>query len=96
MGGSGGVLDAGPDKRHPFVIRGLRVWESHWAVAPTAPGVLIDGLEIFRCDFGLWRPHYDRHAYRNVNVLPDELGVLFGNGGSAGPGEVSGAAGASG
>ncbi len=68
VGGSGGVLDSGPDKRHPFVIRGLRVWESHWAVAPSAPGVLIDTLEIYRCDFGLWRPHYDRHAYRNVNV----------------------------
>ena len=64
----GGVGDAGPDKRHPFVIRGLRVWDSHWAVSPAAPGVLIDGLEIARCDFGLWRPHYERHAYRNVNM----------------------------
>ena len=38
VGAAGGVLDAGPDKRHPFVIRGLRVWDSHWAVAPSAPG----------------------------------------------------------
>ncbi len=68
LGAEGGVGDAGPDKRHPFVIRGLRVWDSHWAVAPSAPGVLIDGMEINLCDFGLWRPHYDRHAYRNVNL----------------------------
>jgi G8 domain len=67
VGAEGGVGDAGPDKHHPFVIRGLRVWESHWAVAPSAPGVLMDNLEIYRCDFGLWRPHYDRHAYRNVD-----------------------------
>ncbi len=69
VGAEGGVGDAGPDKRHPFVIRGLRVWDTHWAVAPAAPGVLIDGLDISRCDFGLWRPHYERHAYRNVNVF---------------------------
>ena len=68
VGASGGVGDAGPDSRHPFVIRGLRVWESHWAVTPAAPGVLIDGLDISRCDFGFWRPNYERHAYRNVNV----------------------------
>ncbi len=68
VGEQGGVGDAGPDKEHPFVIRGLRVWDSHWAVAPLAPGVLIDGLDISRCDFGFWRPHYERHAYRNVNV----------------------------
>jgi hypothetical protein len=67
-GAEGGVGDAGPDNRHPFVIRGLRVWDSHWAMTPAAPGVLIDGLDIARCDFGLWRPHYERHAYRNVNL----------------------------
>ena len=59
---------SGPDNRHPFVIRGLRVWDAHWAVALAAPGVLIDGLDIAHCDFGLWRPHYERHAYRNLNV----------------------------
>jgi G8 domain len=67
-GALGGVGDAGPDKRHPFVIRGLLVWDSHWAVSPAAPGVLFDGLDIARCDFGLWRPHYERHAYRNVKL----------------------------
>ena len=34
VGAVGGVGDAGPDKGHPFVIRGLRVWESHWAFSP--------------------------------------------------------------
>jgi G8 domain len=66
LGDVGGVGDAGPDKGHPFVIRGLRVWESHWAFSPAAPGVLLDQVEIARCDFGLWRPHYERHAYRDV------------------------------
>ena len=31
-----------------------------------APSVLIDGLDIAYSEFGLWRPRYDRHAYRNV------------------------------
>jgi hypothetical protein len=68
IGDVGGVGDAGPDKGHPFVIRGLRVWESHWAFSPAAPSVILDNVEISRCDFGLWRPHYERHSYRDVKI----------------------------
>jgi hypothetical protein len=50
------------------VIRGLRVWDSHWAVALSAPSVLIDGLDIAHCDFGLWRPRYVAHAYRKLTI----------------------------
>ena len=35
---------------------------------PAAPATLIDGVDIADCDFGLWRPHYDRHAYRDLKV----------------------------
>jgi hypothetical protein len=65
-GRSGGVGGVGPDARHPFAIRGLRVWSAHWAVALDAPSVLIDGLDVAHCEFGLWRPRYERHAYRNM------------------------------
>ena len=51
-GAEGGVGDVGPDKQHPFVIRGLRVWDAHWAVSLAAPSVLIDGLDIAHSDFG--------------------------------------------
>jgi hypothetical protein len=68
-GASGGVGDVGPDDHHPFMIRALRVWDAHWAVALAAPGVLVDGADIAHCDFGLWRPHYDRHAYRDLDVF---------------------------
>jgi hypothetical protein len=67
-GKSGGVAGVGPDSRHPFLIRGLNIWDTHWAVLLAAPGVLIDGVEITDCEFGLWRPQYDRHAYRNLKV----------------------------
>ena len=62
----GGV---GPDSRHPFVIRGCHVWDAHWAVALATPGVLVDGLDVAHSDFGLWRPRYDRHAYRKMTVF---------------------------
>ena len=51
------------------MIRGCHVWDAHWAVALAAPGVLIDGLDIAHSDFGLWRPHYDRHAYRKLTLF---------------------------
>jgi hypothetical protein len=64
-GGGGGV---GPDSQHPFLIRGLNVWDSHWALSLGTPAVLLDGVEIADCEFGLWRPRYDRHAYRDLKV----------------------------
>jgi hypothetical protein len=66
--GEGGVGSVGPDARHPFAIRGLRVWQSHWAFTPAAPCVLVDTAEVADCDFGFWRPVYDRHAYRGVKM----------------------------
>ena len=67
-GAKGGVGSVGPDIRHPFTLRGTRVWDAHWAVALAAPSVLVDDLSITRCEFGLWRPHYDQHAYRKFSV----------------------------
>jgi hypothetical protein len=67
-GVEGGVGDVGPDKCHPFAVRALRVWDAHWAVSLAAPGVLVDGLDIAHSDFGLWRPNYERHAYRKLSV----------------------------
>jgi G8 domain len=67
-GAEGGVGEKGPDKRHPFTVRGLRIWDSHWAAALAAPSVLVDGLDIAHSDFGLWRPRYERHTYRKLTV----------------------------
>src|SRR5262249_37422428 len=60
------VDGVGPDARHPFVIRNLRVWNAHWAFHPVSPSVLVDGLDIADAEYGLWRPVYERHAYRAV------------------------------
>jgi hypothetical protein len=64
----GGVAGAGPDARHPFVIRNTRLWNVHWAFHPNSPSVLVDGMDMYNADYGLWRPVYVRHAYRNLTM----------------------------
>ncbi len=62
----GGVGEVGPDARHPFLIQKLQVWDSHWALSPAGPGVLVDGLDVAECTYGLWRAHYEGQAYRGL------------------------------
>lgn len=56
----------GPDARHPHVIRRFAVWEAHYAFRPHSPSMLIDGLRIDRAEYGVYRPAFDRHVYRDV------------------------------
>ncbi|HEV3003398.1 MAG TPA: G8 domain-containing protein [Pirellulales bacterium] len=56
----------GPDRRHPHVIRGLTVWEAHYAFRPHSPCMLIDRLRIDRATYGVYRPALDHHVYRDV------------------------------
>jgi hypothetical protein len=64
--GKPNVDGVGPDARHPFVIRNFRAWNAHWAFHPVSPSVLVDGMDIFDCEYAVWRPVYDRHAYRGL------------------------------
>lgn len=65
-GAEGGVGGVGPGDDQPSIVRGLRIWESHWAVTPAAPGFLFESPRIGYCDFGFWRPRYDRQGYRDL------------------------------
>ena len=69
----GDVGGVGPDARHPFLIRNLRVWNVHWAVHPRPPSVMIDGLDVHHAEYALWKANYDHHAYRRVTL--DDIGV---------------------
>jgi hypothetical protein len=64
-GGCGGV---GPDEHHPFIVRNMRVWDSHWSFHTLAPCVMLDHYDIHNCAYGLWKPNIDRHAYRDVRM----------------------------
>jgi hypothetical protein len=69
-----GVGDVGPDSKHPFVIRDLKIWyEGYYAFRPMAPSVLVEGLHINRGAYGIYHPNFDRHVYRNVKFTEISL-----------------------
>jgi hypothetical protein len=69
-----GVGNVGPDARHPFVIRNLKIWlEGYYAFRPMAPSVLVEGLQITRGAYGIYHPNYDRHVYRDVKFTEVSL-----------------------
>jgi hypothetical protein len=68
QGSSDRADPVGPDSKHPLVIRGLRIWDSHWAFSPATPGLLVEGLELAHSEYGFWKPNFDRQAYHGVSL----------------------------
>ena len=58
----------GPDIRHPHIIRNFTVWQAHYAFRPHSPAMLIDGLRIAHAEYGVYRPAFENHVYRNVHI----------------------------
>lgn len=58
----------GPDTRHPHVIRNFTIWEAHYAFRPHSPSMLMDGLRIAHATYGVYRPAFENHVYRNVRL----------------------------
>jgi hypothetical protein len=73
------VDGVGPDARHPFVIRNFHAFDVHWAIHPVSPSVRIDALDVTNAEYGVWRPVYQDHAYRNVRMtdVPKENHYAF-------------------
>jgi len=63
-----GVNRVGPDARHPFVVRNLKIWNVHYAFRPQVPSLLVENLTIHRAEYGIYHPNYDNHVYRNVTI----------------------------
>jgi hypothetical protein len=61
----GGV---GPDEHHPFVVRNMRIWNSHWAFHPVSPSLLVENLDVFQSEYAIWRPVYKQHVYRRLRM----------------------------
>lgn len=84
-----GVNRVGPDSRHPFVVRNLKVWDIHYAFRPQVPSLLVENLHIDHAAYGVYHPNFDNHVYRNVyightNTEPfnrghDDLSVQYGH-----------------
>jgi hypothetical protein len=83
-----GVNRVGPDAKHPFVVRNLKVWDIHYAFRPQVPNLIVENLHIERAAYGVYHPNYDGHYYKNVyightNTEPfnrghDDLSVQYG------------------
>ena len=69
-----GVDRIGPDERHPFVIRNMTIWATHYAFRVQSPSVLLEKLRIHRCRYGMYFLDPDRHVYRDliISETPDE------------------------
>ncbi|MBP3953751.1 G8 domain-containing protein [Gemmata sp. G18] len=60
------AMEAIPDVDHPFHITRLKVWDTRWPFHAGTTGVYIDGLNVYRSTYGMWRSVTDRHSYRNL------------------------------
>jgi hypothetical protein len=79
-----GVGNVGPDERHPFVIRNLKIWlEGYYAFRPMAPSVLVEVLQITRGAYGIYHPNFDRHVYRDLKFTEISLPIAPGYNGAS-------------
>lgn len=54
------------DRAHPFIVRNLRAWQSHYVVRPNVQFFLLEGLRAKNAAFGIYHPDYDAHVYRDI------------------------------
>jgi hypothetical protein len=83
-----GVNRVGPDPRHPFVVRNLKIWEVHYAFRPQVPSLLAEHVHIHRTAYGVYHPNYENHVYRDLVISEthtepfnrghDDLSVQYG------------------
>jgi hypothetical protein len=66
-----GVARVGPDAKHPFIVRRMKIWEIHYAFRPQSPSLLCEDLTIDRSVYGIYHPNYDNHVYRNLKINGD-------------------------
>ena len=63
-----GVDRVGPDTRHPFIVRNLLVWNSHYGFRPQVPSLLVENMRLHGTVYGVYHPNYDNHVYRNITI----------------------------
>lgn len=58
----------GPDTEHPHIIRGLKVWNAHYAFRPHSPSMLMENIRIHQVGYGIYRPAFDNQVFKNVHL----------------------------
>jgi hypothetical protein len=77
------------DRSHPFIVRNLRAWETHYVLRPEMQFFLCEGLRVKNGVYGIYNPDYDAHVYRdldfdNINSEPinrghDDTSIQYGD-----------------
>jgi hypothetical protein len=67
------------DLAHPFIVRRLRAWETHYVLRPNVQFFLCEDLKVKNAVYGIYHPDYDAHVYRdlefdNINSEPINRG----------------------
>ena len=63
-----GVQRVGPDTKHPFVVRNLKIWDIHYAFRPQVPSLYAENITIHKAAYGIYHPNYDNHVYKNLTI----------------------------
>ncbi len=58
----------GPDTKHPHIIRDTLMWETHYGLRSQIPTMLVENLRIHSVAYGVYRPYFENHVYRNVHM----------------------------
>ncbi len=63
-----GVNRVGPDEKHPFVVKNLKIWDVHYGFRPQVPNLHVENLTLDHVHYGVYHPNYDNHFYKNVVI----------------------------
>ncbi len=63
-----GVNRVGPDEKHPFVVKDLKIWDVHYGFRPQVPNLVVENLHIHKVAYGVYHPNYDNHFYKDVLI----------------------------
>ena len=63
-----GTEGVGPDLRHPHLLRGLKLWQTHYALRAQLPTMLMEKIRIDHASYGVYRPRFENHVYRDLSI----------------------------
>jgi hypothetical protein len=63
-----GTDRAAPDRRHPHVLKNLRIWQVHYGLRPQVPAMWMESIDIDHAVYGIYRPEFENHVYRDLRI----------------------------
>ena len=73
----GDVDGFGPDNHHPFIVKNFRAWATQWGYHSSSPSVIIDGLDFYDVNYGIWRSRSDSQLYKNLSMKKMNVADVF-------------------